>query len=87
MSTTVSAEIPSNIWVASLLTESDDFDVEAADGTTSAEITDTDGAGEIAVHFTLPDDNNALVSIYLTRVGALALSAALAQEATKATIG
>jgi hypothetical protein len=85
MSTTVRVEIPSNAWIASLLHESDDFDVEAADGTTSAELTDTTGAGEVAVHFTLPNDNNALVTIYLTRWGALALSAALAQEATKAT--
>lgn len=75
--------VPSQVWISSLEEHSDDAEVEMAAGAASAEITDLDGDGEVAVHFTLADESQALVSIYMTRANALALGSLLGHEAVK----
>jgi len=83
---TTTPNIYSQVWINSLEEGSDNAEVEMADGIVVAELTDADGDGEVAVHFTFGGETQALVSIYMTRVAALALASELMMEATRSVV-
>lgn len=71
------------LWISSLEEGSDNAEVEMAEGTVSVELTDVDGDGEVAIHFTLSDEEQSIVSIYTTQLNACVLAVLLQNEALK----
>jgi hypothetical protein len=86
MAPEVAIKLPAQVWINSLEEGSDDAELEMEDGVATAEITDVDGEGEVAVHFMLGEETQALVSIYMTRQGAAMLGALLTHESAKNSI-
>lgn len=78
--------IGAQIWINSLDEGNDDPEVEMADGSASIELTDVSGDGEIAIHFTLDGEAQALVSIYVDREAAIMLGPLLTYTAHRSTI-
>jgi hypothetical protein len=78
MSKVKTMEVPASMWVMSLTEESDDPEIEAADSRVCVERTDED---EVAIHGMFGNEDQATVSLYVTRAQAALVAAFLLREA------